>query len=58
VEKGEKLGQPPAAPDRATFKVWQQIVQNPLRKHYGDFVKVVEGSEIYNFPIHHIVYFS
>jgi hypothetical protein len=35
VEKDEKHGQPTAAPvhqDMATFKVWQQIVQNPLRK--------------------------
>jgi hypothetical protein len=35
VEIGEKRGQPPAAPvhrDMATFKVWQQIVHNPLRK--------------------------
>jgi hypothetical protein len=26
-------------------------------KHYMAFVKVVEGSEIYNFPIHHFVHF-
>jgi hypothetical protein len=26
-------------------------------KHYTAFVKVVEGSEIYNFPIHHFVHF-
>jgi hypothetical protein len=26
-------------------------------KHPRDFVKVVEGSEIYNFPIHHFVHF-
>jgi hypothetical protein len=26
-------------------------------KHYTNFVKVVEGSEIYNFPIHHFVHF-
>jgi hypothetical protein len=35
VEIGEKLGQPTAAPvhrDMAAFKVWQHIVQNPLRK--------------------------
>jgi hypothetical protein len=35
VEKDEKRGELPAAPvhrDMATFKVWQQIVQNPLRK--------------------------
>jgi hypothetical protein len=34
-EIGEKRGQLPAAPvyqNRATFKVWQQIVQNTLRK--------------------------
>jgi hypothetical protein len=27
-------------------------------KHPGAFVKVVEGSEIYNFRIHHSVHFS
>jgi hypothetical protein len=35
VEKGEKLGQLPAAPvysNRATFKVWQHFMQNTLRK--------------------------
>jgi hypothetical protein len=35
VEIGEKRGQlavPPVHRNRATFKVWQQIVQNPLRK--------------------------
>jgi hypothetical protein len=35
VEKDEKLGQLPAAPvhrDLAAFKVWQQIMQKPLRK--------------------------
>jgi hypothetical protein len=35
MEKGEKLGQLPAAPvhrDMAAFKVWLQFVQNPLRK--------------------------
>jgi hypothetical protein len=35
VEIGEKCGQPTTSPihrDMATFKVWQQIVQNPLRK--------------------------
>jgi hypothetical protein len=26
-------------------------------KHHMAFVKVVEGSEIYNFPIHHFVHF-
>jgi hypothetical protein len=35
VEKGGKLGQLPAAPvhrNRVAFKVWQQFMQNPLRK--------------------------
>jgi hypothetical protein len=35
VEKGEKCGQLSASPihrDMEIFKVWQQIVQNPLRK--------------------------
>jgi hypothetical protein len=35
VEIGEKLGQLPASPihrDMATFKVWLQFMQNPLRK--------------------------
>jgi hypothetical protein len=35
VEKDEKRGQlsaPPVHRDMVTFKVWQQIVQNPLRK--------------------------
>jgi hypothetical protein len=41
----------------ATFKVWQQFVHNPLRKTPYAFVKVVGGSEIYNFPIHHFVHF-
>jgi hypothetical protein len=27
-------------------------------KHHGAFMKVVEASEIYNFPIHHLVHFS
>jgi hypothetical protein len=60
VEKGEKLGQLPAAPvprDMAAFKVGKTFLQNPLRKHPRAFVIVVEGSEIYNFPIHHFVHF-
>jgi hypothetical protein len=32
-------------------------MQKRLRKHYMTIVKVVEGSEIYNFPIHHLVHF-
>jgi hypothetical protein len=61
VEISEKRGQPTAAPvhqDRATFQVWLQFMQNPLRKHPRAFVKVVDGSEIYNFPIHLLVHFS
>jgi hypothetical protein len=42
----------------AAFKVGKTFLQNPLRKHRTAFVKVVEGSEIYNFPIHHLVHFS
>jgi hypothetical protein len=60
VEIGEKRGQPTAAPihqDMATFKVWLHFMHNPCRKHPKAFVKVVEGSEIYNFPIHHFVHF-
>jgi hypothetical protein len=41
----------------AAFKVRQRFVQNPLRKHPRAFVVVVEGSEIYNFPIHHLLHF-
>jgi hypothetical protein len=29
-----------------------------LRKHPRAFVKVVDSSEIYNFPIHNLVHFS
>jgi hypothetical protein len=61
VENDEKLGQPSATPvhlNRVAFKVRQQIVQNPLREIPRAFVKVVEDSEIYNFPIHHLVHFS
>jgi hypothetical protein len=35
VQNDEKRGQPPAAPihrDMATFKLWLQFMQNPLRK--------------------------
>jgi hypothetical protein len=61
VEIGEKRGRSTVAPvhrDMAAFKVGKTFLQNPLRKHYTAFVKVVEGSEIYNFPIDHIVHFS
>jgi hypothetical protein len=60
VENGEKHGQLSASPvhrDRATFKIFLQFMQNPLRKNPTAFVKVVGGSEIYNFPIHHFVHF-
>jgi hypothetical protein len=39
------------------FKVLLPVMQNPLRKHRTVFVKVVEGSEINNFTIHHLVQF-
>jgi hypothetical protein len=61
VEKSGKLGQLPAAPvhpDLAAFKVWQQFMQKPLRKHHRAFVSVVEGSEIYNFAFYSSVHFS
>jgi hypothetical protein len=60
VGKGEKLGQ-------LQFSLFISTLQNPdfasrscsnrREKHYTAFVKVVEGSEIYNFPIHHFVHF-
>jgi hypothetical protein len=34
------------------------LCKNRGEKHHRAFVKVVEGSEIYNFPIHHLVNFS
>jgi hypothetical protein len=34
------------------------LCKNYGEKHHRAFVKVVEGSEIYNFPIHHLVHFS
>jgi hypothetical protein len=55
VEKSGKLGQLLAAPihrDQAAFKVWQQFLQKPMRKHHRAFVKVVEGLEVYNFGIY------
>jgi hypothetical protein len=61
VEKLEKLvpraGSTVQA-DRLTFKVGKTFQQNPLINHPRAFVKVVECSEIYNFPIHHLVHFS
>jgi hypothetical protein len=40
----------------------QSLVANLCKisweKHPGAFVKVVEGSEMYNFAIHHLVHFS
>jgi hypothetical protein len=42
----------------AAFKVGTTFLQNPLRKYPRAFVKVVEGSDIYNFPIHTLVHFS
>jgi hypothetical protein len=60
VEIGEKLGQPPVPPvhpNRVSFIVWQRFVHNPWRKTLDDLLKVLEGSEIYNFPIHNFVHF-
>jgi hypothetical protein len=39
-------------------KFGSNLCKNRGEKHYRAFVKVVEGSEIYNFPIHHLVHFS
>jgi hypothetical protein len=61
AEKEEKLGQlavPHVHWGMAAFSVGKPILQNPWRKHPRTFVKVVEGTEIYNFPIHHLVHFS
>jgi hypothetical protein len=55
-EMGGKLGQlavPPVHRDRVAFKVGK----NHWETHHTAFVKVVGGSEIYNFPIHHFVHF-
>jgi hypothetical protein len=60
VEIGGKCGRLTVAPvhrDRAAFKVGKTFLQNLLRKTLYGFVKVVEGSEIYNFHIHHFVHF-
>jgi hypothetical protein len=57
---GVKLGQlavPLVHRGMAAFDVGKPILQNPLRKTPRASVKVVEGSEIYNFPIHHFVHF-
>jgi hypothetical protein len=34
------------------------LCKNRGEKHHIAFIKVVEGSEIYNFSIHHLVHFS
>jgi hypothetical protein len=39
-------------------KFGSNLCKNRGEKHHRAFVKVVEGSEIYNFPIHHLVNFS
>jgi hypothetical protein len=39
-------------------KFGSNLGKNHGEKHYRAFVKVVEGSEIYNFPIHHLIHFS
>jgi hypothetical protein len=46
VEKGEKLGQLLGAivhRDLAAFKVWQQFMQNPLRKTPMSLCKSCRG---------------
>jgi hypothetical protein len=62
VEKGGKLGQLPAAPCSPNLSGIKSLaaicVKNHGEKHHKAFVKVVEDSEIYNFPIHHLVHFS
>jgi hypothetical protein len=39
-------------------KFGRSLCKNREEKHPRAFVKVVEGSEIYNFLIHHLVHFS
>jgi hypothetical protein len=39
-------------------KFGRSLCKNRWEKHHRAFVKVVEGSEIYSFPIHHLVHFS
>jgi hypothetical protein len=39
-------------------KFGRSLCKNRWEKHHSAFVKVVEGSKIYNFPIHHLVHFS
>jgi hypothetical protein len=38
-------------------KFGSNLCKNRGEKHHTAFVKVVEGSEIDNFPIHHFVHF-
>jgi hypothetical protein len=59
AEKVEKLGQlavPPVHRNMATFN-GSNLCKIRWEKHHAAFVKVVEGSEIYNFPIHYFVHF-
>jgi hypothetical protein len=61
VEIGEKLdglAVPPVSQTRPTFNVGTTFLQNLSRKHPIAFLKVVEGNEIYNFPIDRNVHFS
>jgi hypothetical protein len=39
-------------------KFGSNLCKNRGEKQYRAFVKVVEGSETYNFPIHHLVHYS
>jgi hypothetical protein len=39
-------------------KFGSNLCKNHGEKHYRAFVKVVDGSEIYNFPNHQLMHFS
>jgi hypothetical protein len=43
-EKLDRLTVPPVFQNRPTFNIGTTFLQNPLRKHYMAFLKVVEGS--------------
>jgi hypothetical protein len=55
--KLDRLSVPLVYRGMAAFQVGTTFLQNPLRKTLDDLVKVVEGSEIYNFPIHRLGHF-
>jgi hypothetical protein len=47
----------PVYRNRVNSKFGSNLCKNRGEKHHTAFVKVVEGSEIDNFPIHHFVHF-